>query len=209
MGHLILVRHAKSQWNALGKWTGLHDISLSDEGRAQAAETAVHLKGIDIHKAYTSALKRAKETLEIIVEYLGISAPVIAHPALNERDYGIFTGENKWGVKEKIGEAEFQKIRRGWDTPIEGGETLKDVHDRVVPYFKEHVLPDVKAGKNALIVAHGNSLRALVKHLEDISDEAIADVEIGVGEAHVYRLDKEGKIISKHIRAENAQKGKI
>ena len=209
MAKLILVRHAKSAWNATGQWTGLTDVSLSSDGRDQAASTAVHLDGIPIHKAYTSMLARAKETLDIIFEKLGVTVPRIAHPALNERDYGEYTGKNKWQVKDEIGEERFLRVRRGWDEPIPGGEMLKDVHDRVVPYYKDTIHPDLLAGYNVCIVAHGNSLRALVKHLEAISEEDIADLEIGVGEAHVYEFDAKGNITNKEIRAENEQKGKI
>lgn len=209
MAKLILVRHAKSAWNATGQWTGLTDVPLSSDGRDQAASTAVHLQGIPIHKAYTSMLARAKETLDIIFEQLGITAPRMEHQALNERDYGEFTGKNKWQVKDEIGEERFLRVRRGWNEPIPGGETLKDVHDRVVPYYKSTIHPDLLAGFNVCVVAHGNSLRALVKHLEDISETDIADLEIGVGEAHVYDFDAEGTIIGKEIRAENAHKGKI
>ncbi|RJQ34089.1 2,3-diphosphoglycerate-dependent phosphoglycerate mutase [Candidatus Parcubacteria bacterium] len=210
MAKLILVRHAKSAWNAEGKWTGWADPSLSSDGRDQAKETAKQLHGLDIHKAYSSVLRRAHETLDIILEHIGLShIDKVQHAALNERDYGEFTGKNKWEVKQEVGDERFQRIRRGWDEPIPGGETLKNVHDRVVPYYKKTIHPDLLAGFNVAIVAHGNSLRALVKHLESISEEEIADLEIGVGEAHVYEMDAKGKIIGKEIRAENVQKGKI
>jgi 2,3-bisphosphoglycerate-dependent phosphoglycerate mutase len=210
MGQLILVRHAKSQWNSLGLWTGWKDIPLSDEGREQAAATAEQLRGMRIDRAYTSDLKRCTETLDIILDRLGDrDVPVIVEPTIKERDYGIFTGKNKWEIKKEVGEEKFQRIRRGWDEPIPEGETLKDVHARVVPYFEEHILGDIATGKNVMLVTSGNALRALVKHLENISEEAIADVEIGVGEAHIYQLDENGTMLSKEIRAENALRGKI
>ena len=210
MAKLILVRHAKSEWNSTGQWTGHADPSLSSDGRDEAHRTALSLAHLDIHKAYTSPLKRCTETLDILIERLGLShIPYISHDALKERDYGVFTGKNKWQVKEEVGEEKFHRIRRGWDEPIPEGETLKDVHDRVVPYYKEMILSDVLAGFNVCVVAHGNSLRALVKHLEDISEDDIADVEIGVGEAHVYMIGEKGNVIGKEIRAEHAQKGKI
>lgn len=210
MGHLILVRHAKSEWNALGKWTGWQDIPLSDEGRAQAADTAEQLRGLRIDSAYTSDLKRCTETLDIILDRLGIEdVPVVVAPALKERDYGIFTGKNKWEIKKEVGEEKFQRIRRGWNEPIAEGETLKDVHARVVPYFDEHILREALEGKHVMIVSSGNALRTIAKHLENISDKDIASLEIGVGEAHVYHLDEQGMLLSKHIRAENAEKGKI
>jgi len=210
MGTLILVRHAKSEWNALGKWTGWRDVPLSEEGRSQALMTADELNGLTIDRAYTPDLKRCSDTLNIILARLGREdVPVVVAPALKERHYGIFTGKNKWEIQKEVGEEKFRRIRRGWDEPIPQGETLKDVYARVVPYFREHILPDAAEGKNILIVSSGNALRAIAKHLEEISDEAIADLEIGVGEAHVYELDKDGRVLSKHIRAENAEKGKI
>ena len=210
MAKLILVRHAKSQWNALGKWTGWQDVSLADEGRVQAAETADQLRGLAIDRAYTPDQERSRETLNIILDRLKIKdIPVVVAPQLKERNYGIFTGKNKWEVKKEVGEEKFQRIRRGWNEPIPEGETLKDTYDRVVPYFKKHVLIGIEKGESVLIVSSGNALRAIVKYLENISEEAIADLEIGVGEAHVYELDEHGKIISKHIRAEKKDKGKI
>jgi 2,3-bisphosphoglycerate-dependent phosphoglycerate mutase len=209
MAKLILVRHAKSEWNKLGLWTGLQDISLSDEGRVAALETARQLADIDIHAAYSSKLNRARETLSIILEALDQDMMPVAHEALNERDYGEFTGKNKWEVKEKIGEEEFQKLRRSWDYPVPAGESLKDVYHRVSKYYDEEISPGLILDKNTIIVAHGNSLRALMKHLEEISDEDISGVEIGVGEAHVYTLDKNGSVLAKEVRAENAQRGKI
>src|SRR3989338_7307318 len=148
MGHLILVSHAKSEWNALGKWTGWQDIPHSEEGRAKAAHTAEQLRGLTIDRAYTADLKRCSDTLDIILERLGLrDVPIVVAPALKERDYGVFTGKNKWEIKEQIGEEKFQRIRRGWDEAIPEGETLKDVHARVVPYVTEHILPDVKIGR--------------------------------------------------------------
>ncbi len=210
MAKLILVRHAKSEWNATGQWTGHADPSLSKDGKDEAHRTALQLAHLNIHKAYTSPLKRCKETLDILIERLGLShIPYISHDALKERDYGDFTGKNKWEVKEEVGDERFQRIRRGWDEPIPGGETLKDVHDRVVPYYESHIHPDLLAGLNVCVVAHGNSLRALVKYLENIREEEIAELEIGVGEAHIYEIDGQGRITGKEIRAENTQKGKI
>ncbi len=209
MATLILVRHAKSEWNALGLWTGWQDVSLSDEGRRQAIETAEQIRNIPIHAALSSNLKRTKETLAIILDELGSDVPPRADPAFNERNYGVFTGKNKWEVKKELGEEAFMALRRDWDHPIPDGESLKDVYERVVPRFSQEVLPILIDGKNTIIVSHGNTLRALVKNLESISDEDISDVEIGVGEAYVYKLDNKGNIVSKQICAENTERGKI
>lgn len=210
MAYLTLVRHGKSQWNALGLWTGWTDIPLVDEGKEDARKTAESLKDIDIHKAYSSKLKRAKETLKVIQETLNIShIPTVSHRNLNERHYGVFTGKNKWEVQKEVGEEEFQKIRRGWNHKIKDGETLEDVHRRVIPYFQKTILKDLKKGKNIIVVAHGNSLRALVKHLENLSEEEVSDLEIGIAEAYVYEIDSKGNVFSKEIRASNETRGKI
>ena len=209
MAYLLLVRHGKSAWNATGQWTGWTDVALSEEGVLEARKAGEALIGMEVHVAHVSDLRRAQETLAHIKQALGKEIATKTHPALKERHYGIYTGKNKWQVKEEIGEEEFKRIRRGWDTPIPEGESLKDVYARVVPYFEEHILPDVQKGLNTLVVAHGNSLRALMKRLEDVSDEAICDVEVGTGEIHCYAFDTEGKITHKEVRAANERKGAI
>lgn len=188
MATLILVRHGESAWNKKGIWTGLTDISLSKEGIEESREAAYKLLGKKIDIAYTSVLKRAKETLDIIKNTLNIHFPVIEDKALNERDYGVLTGKNKSEIKKEYGEKKFFQIRRGWDVPIPQGETLKDVYNRVVPYYKKDILPKLKTGKNILIVGHGNSLRALIKYLDNMSDKDIANVELKTGEIYTYHV---------------------
>jgi 2,3-bisphosphoglycerate-dependent phosphoglycerate mutase len=201
LAYLILVRHGQSAWNVLGQWTGLTDVELTDEGKKEAQKAAETLRGIDIHKAHTSKLKRAHQTLEEIKNALDLSnIPVTQHEALNERDYGEYTSKNKWEVKEKIGDEEFLKLRRSWDYPVPGGESLKDVHSRVVPYYEAEILKDLKAGHNVIVTAHGNSLRALIKHLENIADEEISNLELGTGEVYLYEINESGKVISKEIK---------
>lgn len=202
MAYLILVRHGESLWNAKGLWTGWEDIGLSEKGREEAKKAGEAIKDIKIDKAYTSVLSRAKETLEEIIKVFKVNGlPVTEDQALNERDYGDFTGKDKWQIKEKYGEKQFLKWRRSWDEPIPGGETLKDVYKRTVPYYKKTILEDLKEGKNILVSAHGNSLRALVKFLENISDEEIPNLEIATGEIYLYKVDHNGNIVSKEIRA--------
>ncbi len=201
MAILILVRHGESLWNAKGLWTGFADISLSDKGKEQARQAGKALKDIPINIAFTSVLKRSKETLEEILKVLGIEhIPIFSNAALNERDYGDYTGKNKWDLEVEFGKEKFLKIRRGWNEPIPNGETLKDVYERVVPYYKEHILPKLKAQKNVLIAAHGNSLRALIKYLEDDTAEEIAHIEMKVGDVIIYELDNKGEVIRKEIR---------
>jgi 2,3-bisphosphoglycerate-dependent phosphoglycerate mutase len=210
MAKLILVRHSKSEWNVLGKWTGWTDVDLNDQGREDAKTTAEALKDIQIDQAFVSKLKRAQQTLEIIFNEIGqTNVPTTQTAALNERDYGIYTGKNKWEVKEEVGEEEFQNIRRGWEHPIPEGETMKKVYERVVPFYEDTVLPLLKEGKNVILAAHGNSLRALVKYLEDLSIDQLMALEFGIGEAYVYEVDSSGKITNKEIRAKNPLAGKI
>lgn len=201
MAKLFLVRHGKSEWNKLGQWTGWTDVSLAEEGHIEARRAGEVLKGEDIHKAYTSMLKRTHQTFEGIREALGLSGlSHTSHAPLNERHYGIHTGKNKWQVKEEVGEEEFQRIRRGWDVPIPEGETLKDVYSRVIPFYTEQIYKDLEKGENVLVVAHGNTLRALIKHLEELDDIQICDVEVETGEVHCYSFDETGRVIGKEVR---------
>ena len=210
MAKLILVRHGKSEWNKLGKWTGWTDVSLVEEGIEEARQAAAAIKDIHIDSVHVSTLKRAHETFHEIRATLDRhDLTPKAHAALNERHYGVHTGKNKWKVKEEIGEEEFQKMRRSWDHPIPGGETMKDVHDRIVPYYTNHILPELLAGQAVLVVAHGNSLRALVKYLEDMSHEKLGTLEFGTGEVYCYDVDATGKITGKEIRATNPNKLKV
>jgi 2,3-bisphosphoglycerate-dependent phosphoglycerate mutase len=202
MAYLVLVRHGQSEWNALGKWTGWQDVSLTDQGRAEAQEAAkaLELSGVDLHKAYTSKLKRAQQTLDEIKNHLDkTDIETVQHTALNERHYGDYTGMNKWEAQKSMGDEAFLKVRRAWDHPLPNGETLKDVHGRVMPYYESTILADLKNGKNVIIAAHGNSLRALVKHLESIPDNEIHKLEIGTGEVYMYEIDSNGNVVAKNI----------
>lgn len=199
MSYLVLVRHGESTWNAASAWTGLTDISLDEKGKEVAKKVGEILKDIPFDVAFTSKLRRAQQTLEEIKEVLG-EIPTLEDTALNERDYGDLTGKDKLEVEKMYGEEQYLKWRRSWDYPVPNGESLKDVYKRVVPYFDSNILPEVQERKNVLVVAHGNSLRALVKYLEDISDEQIPHLEIGIGEIYLYQIDENGKIISKDIK---------
>lgn len=210
MAHLILVRHGQSEWNAKGLWTGWNDIDLNEQGREEARKAAEKLEDIKIDKAYTSDLKRAQQTLQEIKNKLKIhKLKTVIAPELKERNYGDLAGKNKWKVKEQYGEEQFMKWRRSWDYPIPNGESLKDVYHRVMPYYETHILPELKKGKNIIVAAHGNSLRALVKELDRISDDEIPKLEIGTGEVYVYQLNEKGKVIFKEIRAVNEEKHKV
>ena len=210
MAYLVLVRHGKSEWNLLGKWTGYTDIGLVQQGIEEAQRAGEAIKDIPIDCAFIADLKRAQETFVEICRVLDTpDMKKVIDPALKERHYGVYTGKNKWEVQKEIVEEAFQKLRRGWDVLIPEGETLKDVHARVVPYYEKNIKPLLLEGKNLLVVAHGNSLRALVKHLENIPEDKIAELEIGTGEVYCYEFGAEGKIAGKTIRAANPNKLKI
>lgn len=201
MAYLVLVRHTQSTWNDIQAWTGLTDISLSAKGRQNAKKVGDLLRDIHFDLSFTSALRRAQETLTEIKLVIGRGdLPVISDPALNERDYGDLTGKNKLEMEKRYGEEQYLKWRRSWDYPIPHGESLKDVYARVVPFYQEKILPQLKSGKNVLVVAHGNSLRALIKNLENISDEDIAKTEFEFNEVMIYDMDYEGKIKTKEIK---------
>lgn len=200
-GKLLLVRHAESEWNLLGKWTGRTDVHLTEKGRQEAALLGEVVADIELHHAYTSQQIRTVETLLHLLERAGKSS--LGHERiaqLNERDYGDYTGLNKWEVLEQLGEDVFTRIRRSWDEPIPNGETLQMVHERAVPFYKEHVLPKLLDGKNVIVVSHGNTIRSLIKYLEDISDEGIAEVEMPFGQILLYHVTPQGKHYSKEVR---------
>lgn len=200
-GKLILVRHAESEWNLLGKWTGRTDVHLTQKGRREASQLGEIIKDIELHHTYTSEQIRTVETLTHLLQSAGISGvPHEKSPHLNERDYGEYTGLNKWEVLEQLGEDVFTRIRRSWDEPIPGGETLQMVHERAVPFYKDHIAPKLLEGKNILLVSHGNTIRSLIKYLEDISDEGIAEVEMPFGHMLIYQITPEGRRHSKELR---------
>lgn len=209
MAYLVLVRHGESEWNALGLWTGFTDVSLTEKGREEARKAAEALRDIALHKAHTSLLKRAHQTLDEITKALKLShIPVEKTSALNEKNYGDLTGKNKWEIKKKHGEDLFMKWRRSWSHRIPGGESLEDVYNRAIPYLERHIMKDLKEGKNIIVSSHSNTLRALIKYLDNISDEDIEKLEVGTGEIHLYEIDENGKVVSKEIRASNPKRGK-
>jgi 2,3-bisphosphoglycerate-dependent phosphoglycerate mutase len=200
-GILVLIRHGESQWNAINQWTGLTDIGLSEKGKHEAVSAAKCLADISFDYAYTSKLSRASNTLKIILDTLhATTVPVISDSALNERDYGVYTGKNKLEIKEQIGDEAYLALRRGWDTPVPQGESLKQVYDRVIPYYTHTIAPQICQGNNILIVAHGNSLRALIKYIEHIKDEDIAGVELATGEIILYKINSDGVVVSRQKR---------
>lgn len=210
MAYLILVRHGKSEWNQLGLWTGHTDVNLNPEGEEEATRAGEAIKDVEIHHIHVSDLARAKQTAEKIKKQIGMENHTdIVDPALKERHYGVYTGKNKWQVKEELGEEDFHNIRRGWDVPIPEGESLKDVYSRVSEYYDKNIKPQLQEGQNVLVVAHGNSLRALAKHIEDLTQEEVVALEIGTGEIYFYHMDQDANMIKKEIRSSNPQKLQI
>ena len=199
--YLVLVRHGQSEWNAKNLFTGWKDPALTEKGTAEAIRAGKHLKslGLSFDVMYTSALVRAQLTGKIMLDELGQSdLETIEDKALNERDYGELTGLNKDEARENFGIEQVQVWRRSYDIPPPGGESLKDTFNRVIPYFENKIQPLMK-DKNVLISAHGNSLRALVKYLDDISEADIIKLEIGTGEPIVYKFT-DGKFIKESHR---------
>lgn len=189
MAKLILMRHLESKWNKENRFTGWTDVSLSEEGIKNAEKVAEKLSNKNINVVYTSPLIRNRDSVSLVLEILGKKdLPVIIDKALNERNYGDLQGLNKDEVKEQYGEDQVQRWRRNWDQAPPKGESLKDVFNRVVPFYKEHIEKDLKSGKNVLVVASHNSLRALVKYLENISDKDIISLEISTGTTREYEI---------------------
>lgn len=201
MGKILFIRHGESELNAKGVWTGKTDTDLTDKGRADAEKMGEAIKDIEVAHAHTSSLKRTHQTLEHVLKGHGkTNVNRSAHPELDERDYGDLTGKNKWQVKDEIGEEAFTGIRRGWDYPVPGGETLKDVHDRALPFYLQRIVPRLQQDENLVVVAHGNTIRALMKHIEGIDEADIANVEMPFGTIVIYEVDHQGKATHKEVR---------
>ncbi|HWY79808.1 MAG TPA: 2,3-bisphosphoglycerate-dependent phosphoglycerate mutase [Candidatus Sulfotelmatobacter sp.] len=201
MAYLILVRHGTSTYNEKGIWAGWDNPELTDKGKEEAKIAGECLKDIHFNEAYTSDLIRHKQTLQIILNVINQhDVKIIESNAIKERNYGDFTGKNKWEVKQQLGETAFLKLRRSWDFPVPHGESLKQVYEREIPYYENSILPQLKAGKNILISGSGNSLRALIKYLEKIPDNQIDKVEIAPGEIYVYEINTLEEITHKEIR---------
>ncbi|MBI2626569.1 MAG: 2,3-diphosphoglycerate-dependent phosphoglycerate mutase, partial [Candidatus Nealsonbacteria bacterium] len=184
------LRHLQSQWNKENRFTGWTDVPLSEEGILSAKEVAQKIAGIKIDKVYTSPLMRNKDTVWLVLENCGKKdLPIVVDKALDERNYGKLQGLNKDEVKKQYGEERVRLWRRSWTEAPPEGESLKDVYKRAVFFFKEYIEKDLESGKNILIVASHNSLRALVKYIEKIPDEDIINLEITYGGLLAYEFD--------------------
>ena len=202
MSHLVLMRHGQSEWNEKNLFTGWRDPDLTAQGvaEAKAAGQALKQQGLVFALAFTSNLQRAQKTLSLLLAEQGQSdLPTTKSQALNERDYGELAGLNKDDAREKWGDEQVHIWRRSYDTPPPGGESLKDTGARVLPYYEAEILPLIKAGKNILIAAHGNSLRSLVMRLEGLSSAEILDVNIDTGVPYIYHMDEDGAVLDKTV----------
>jgi 2,3-bisphosphoglycerate-dependent phosphoglycerate mutase len=184
----------------LGKWTGAENVGLTNYGFDMSRKMGSLIKDLPIDQAFASAQIRSLETLLCMEDGICIDIPITRDAALNERDYGDYTGKNKWEMEKLLGAEEFDKLHRGWNYPIPNGETLKMVYERIVPYYQKAVLPVLKEGKTVLLVAHGNSIRALIKYLEDVPESEMVHVEMHFGAVVIYTLTEEGKMAHKDIR---------
>lgn len=188
MSKLILIRHGQSEYNLKNIFTGWLDVALTEKGVEEARAAGRQLKklGVKPALAYTSALQRAQKTLTLVLEELGLDMPITKDEALNERHYGDLQGKNKAETAAEFGEDQVHIWRRSFDVPPPNGESLKDTAARTLPYFRKHILPELFAGKDVLVVAHGNSLRSIVMEIEKMSPEQILKTEIGTGVAWIY-----------------------
>lgn len=198
MPDLILLRHGQSQWNLENRFTGWVDVPLSPRGEAEARAAGEKLRGRTIDKLYISVLQRAIDTATLALGTAGIGAlPTERDAALNERMYGDLQGLNKAETIKRWGDEQVKLWRRSYDVRPPGGESLADTAARVLPYWESKILPDLRAGKNVLVVAHGNSLRALVMHLDGLTREQVLQLEIPTGRPLLYELAPDGSVRGK------------
>lgn len=197
MKQLVLIRHGESQWNLENRFTGWVDVPLTPRGEEEAKAAGQKLQSFRFDQAFTSVLTRAIKTLEIVLSVTGqTDLKVEKNQALNERMYGDLQGLNKAETVEKHGADQVKIWRRSFDVPPPGGESLKDTAERVIPYYQEKVWPVLASGESILVVAHGNSLRALVMHLNQLSREEVLELNIPTGAPWLFELDDEGNVLN-------------
>jgi 2,3-bisphosphoglycerate-dependent phosphoglycerate mutase len=201
MSALVVIRHGQSQWNLENRFTGWTDVPLTERGRTDARKTAEVLRDFTFGAAFTSKLQRASETLTIILEALGQSdIPIVADAALNERSYGDLTGLNKAETAAKYGQEQVLLWRRSYKTRPPKGESIEDVGHRVLPFLESTILPEVRAGKNVIVVASGNSMRPILKLFDTLDDETAATMEVGLCTPYVYWFEGGTLVLRKEVR---------
>ena len=197
MARLVLLRHGESQWNLENRFTGWVDVPLSPKGIEEAKSAGEKLREMKFHRAFTSVLMRANETLRIVLEAISQTGiPIEKDKALNERMYGELQGLNKAETAQKYGDAQVKVWRRSYDVRPPGGESLKDTAERALPYYEKMIKPHLLKGETIIIAAHGNSLRALVMELDQLSKEAVLELNIPTGVPLLYEFDERGKVLS-------------
>ena len=200
-GKLLIARHHESEWNGEGLWTGTRDVHLTQYGFKKSEEMGGLIADIRIDRAYASKQVRAIETLSSMLTVLGLyHLPVDYVSALNERDYGDYTGKNKWEMEKLLGKKKFEHVRRDWDYPVPGGETLAQVYERVVPFYRETIVPLLDEENNILLVSHGNALRALMVYIESIPKDEAKHLEMLFGAVIIYDVTPEGCMTNKEVR---------
>ena len=210
MGTLVLIRHGLSQWILENRFTGWVDVPLTDAGREEAARGAALIRSLRFDRAFTSALLRAQQTLEIVLRELGQTGiPVEQHQALNERHYGALQGLNKAETAKRFGDEQVHIWRRSYDiappkdttewNPEGISESLQDTAARTLPYSQSAILPLVTAGRTILVVAHGNSLRAIVMALDHLTKAQVLELNIATGAPIIYEIDPAGTILKKTV----------
>jgi len=195
LAKLVLLRHGQSTWNLENRFTGWIDVPLTEMGMKEAEEAGrkIHYAGIHIDEAFTSVLKRAQDTLTICLKAAGQEGvPTHFDQAINERHYGDLQGLNKVETAVKFGDEQVKLWRRSYDVQPPNGESLKDTAARTLPYFEQNILPAVRAGKNVIVSAHGNSLRAIVMKLDNLSQQEVLELNIPNGVPIVYDMDPSG-----------------
>jgi 2,3-bisphosphoglycerate-dependent phosphoglycerate mutase len=197
---LVLIRHGQSLWNLENRFTGWVDVPLTERGREEARAAAAQVADLRFQVAYTSVLRRAEETLEIILQVLRQSPPVIRDLALNERRYGDLEGLNKAETAARYGDEQVHIWRRSYDVAPPNGESLAQTAARARPFFERAILGDLKQGKNVLVVAHGNSNRSIVMQLDRLSPNEVVRLELATGVPVVYTMSRDGEVVAKEIR---------
>lgn len=202
MAILVLLRHGESQWNLENKFTGWVDVPLTPKGEEEARKAGEKLKNIRFDVAYTSDLKRAQKTLEIVLETIG-QTDLLIHKdqALNERHYGDLQGLNKAETAKKFGDEQVKIWRRSYDVAPPGGESLKDTAARTLPYFDSKIVTELNEGKNVIVAAHGNSLRSIVMELDKLTKEQVLELNLATGIPVVYELGENLAITKKEVLA--------
>lgn len=202
MGKIVLVRHGQSQWNLENRFTGWIDVPITEKGAQEARRAGRELRDVRFDLAFTSDLKRAQQTLDILLEECGQAGlPVERDKALNERHYGDLQGLDKDETAKRYGAQQVHVWRRSYDVKPPNGESLKDTAARTLPYFEAKILPPAAAGKNVLVAAHGNSLRAIVMSLEKLTSEQIMQVNIDTCRPLYYDIGRKGEVLKKTVSA--------